>query len=183
MSQHWKKISEETVYQGYRNIIRKTFALPNGQEWAFDVISVPSFATVGAITQENEIILVEQYRPGPETLIVSFPEGRIDPGETPYIAAERELLEETGYQAQKIEFLKAIPAAYTNQLKHCFVAWGCTLIKPQSLDETEFIRVFTVSLREFRELLKNPASINFSSIDAGYLMLDFLERNQLIDAN
>ncbi len=181
MSQHWKKISEEVVYQGYRNIIRKTFALPNGQEWAFDVISVPSFATVGAITKEKEIILVEQYRPGPETLIVSFPEGRIDMGETPQIAAERELMEETGYEAQEIQFLKAIPAAYTNQLKHCFVAWNCTLVKPQSLDETEFIRVFTVSLAEFKDMLNNPIEANFSSIDAGYLMLDFLEKQHLLD--
>ncbi len=183
MHQDWKKTSEETVYQGYRNIIRKTFLLPNEQECAFDVISVPSFVTVGAITNNKEIILVEQYRPGPEQLIVSFPEGRIDPGEAPPAAAERELLEETGYQAQAIQFIKAIPAAYTNQLKHCFVAWGCEAVKPQSLDETEFINVFTVSIEEFRELLRNPTATNFSSIDAGYLMLDFLERNQLLDTH
>lgn len=178
MNENWEKISEETVYEGYRNIIRKIFRLPNGQEWAFDVISVPSFATVGAITKEGEVILVEQYRPGPEKMIVSFPEGRIDLGEIPIEAAKRELLEETGYQAAEMKFLKSIPAAYTNQLKYCYVAIGCILIKPQSLDETEFIRVFSVSIEEFKTILRNPEENNFSSVDVGYLMLDFLEKRK-----
>ncbi len=179
MNQDWEKISEETVYQGYRNIIRKMFRLPNQQEWAFDIISVPSFATVAALTEDGEVILVEQYRPGPERMIVSFPEGRIDLGEAPEEAAKRELLEETGYYAQEIHLLKSIPTAYSNQLKHCYLALGCSLVKPQSLDETEFIKVFKVSISGLRALLRNPAENNFSSVDAGFLMLDFLERNHL----
>lgn len=179
MHQDWKKISEETVYQGYRNIIRKTFRLPNEQEWAFDIISVPSFVTVAALTEDGEVILVEQYRPGPERKIVSFPEGRIDLGEIAEEAAKRELLEETGYHTQEVHLLKSIPTAYSNQLKHCYLALGCSLVKAQSLDETEFIRVFKVSIAEMKEILNNPTENNFSSVDAGYLMLDFLERHDL----
>ncbi len=172
--QAWKKIKEEQVYQGYRNIIRRTFELPHQKVVDFDIIDVPSFVCIAAITSQQEILLVEQYRPGPEKTMVSFPEGRIDPGEEPEAAVYRELLEETGYQTQAITLLKTIPHAYSNQQKYCYLAYHCELVQEQNLDEHEFIQVKLLSIAAFKQFLKNPLLDNFNSVDAGYLLLDHL---------
>lgn len=172
----WKKIDEKSMYKGYRNIIRRRFLLPNEQEADFDIIDVPSFVCVAAITLDEQVILVEQYRPGPEDTMVSFPEGRIDPGEEPLQAVERELLEETGYKAGKIAFLKSIPQAYSMQKKYCYVATDCQKVQEQMLDEFEFIRVMTLSIAEFRALMRDAEKTDFNSVDAGYLMLEYLQK-------
>lgn len=170
----WEKLSQKTVYEGFRNIVRKTFKLPNGKVADFDIMDVPSFVCIAAITREEQIILVDQYRPGPEFAMVSFPEGRIDPGEAPEDAVERELREETGYTSPDIRFLKSIPHAYTNQTKYIYLAQNCELVQAQELDDLEFIQVQTWSLKAFRAYLLSSEVQNFNSVDAGYLLLDHL---------
>ena len=170
----WQKIKEQTVYQGFRNIIRKTFKLPHGQAVDFDIIDVPSFVCIAALTKDEKVILVKQYRPGPERDMLSFPEGRVDPGEDNLSAVKRELLEETGYEAAQISFLKSIPQAYANQTKYIYLATGCIKTQEQDLDEHEFIEVICMSIEDFRNLLKNPKEDDCNSVDAGYLLLDLL---------
>ncbi|MEO1653667.1 MAG: NUDIX hydrolase [Bacteroidota bacterium] len=173
---HWKKLKESFVYQGYRNILRKTFALPHGKEVDFDIIDVPSFVCIAALTDKNQVLLVDQYRPGPEICMLSFPEGRIDPGEEAEVAVQRELREETGYQAQEIKFLKSIPHAYSNQSKIIYLALGCQLVSEQELDEHEFIDVLLMDIPQFKHLLLDPQHRACNSIDAGYLLLHYLEK-------
>ena len=170
----WKKLSQKTVYKGYRNVIRKTFEFPNQKTDDFDIIQGHSFVTVVPFTPDNELILVKQYRPGPEHLQYSFPSGYIDPGESREAAAHRELLEETGFQTQEMVFLKEIPDAYTEWIKRCFVATNCVEVNVQALDENEFIAVERMPLVEFREFLKSVESKNFGAVDAAYLALDYL---------
>ncbi len=171
---NWEKLSQKTMYEGFRNIVRKTFRLPNGKTADFDIMDVPSFVCIAAISKDKQIILVDQYRPGPEFSMVSFPEGRIDPGEVPEQAVERELREETGYTSPNIRFLKSIPHAYTNQTKYIYLAQDCELVQAQELDDLEFIQVKTLSLEEFRAYLLSPQITDFNSVDAGYLLLDQL---------
>ncbi|NJO01898.1 MAG: NUDIX hydrolase [Bacteroidia bacterium] len=127
-----------------------------------------------ALTHDQQVILVEQYRPGPEFPMLSFPEGAIDRDEAPEQAVYRELLEETGYEAAEIIFMKAIPDAYTLQVKHCYLATGCRKVQEQMLDDSEFIRVLFLSVPEFRHLIKDASQRNFNSVDAGYLMLEHM---------
>ncbi|GAB4397953.1 MAG: hypothetical protein OHK0053_15520 [Microscillaceae bacterium] len=183
MQSAWKKISQSTVFKGFREIVRKRFLLPNGQESDFDIIEVPSFAAIAALTPQFEVLLVEQFRPGPENFLLSFPEGRIDEEEEPENTAHRELREETGFQAREMHLLKVIPQAYSNQLKYCFVALGCEQVAEPSLDDTEFIQMSRWSLDEFKKLLADPRQTNFTSVDVGYLMLHFLESQALINTN
>lgn len=170
----WIKLREEMVYRGFRNIIRKTFELPHGQAVDFDIIDVPSFVCIAALSVDKKVILVDQYRPGPESHLLSFPEGRIDPGEEPLDAVQRELIEETGFKAAEIIFLKEIPHAYSSQKKYCYLATGCEQVQEQDLDEHEFIDVLLLTIPEFKALLRNPHQSDCNSIDAGYLMLDYL---------
>jgi ADP-ribose pyrophosphatase len=174
---NWHKIAEEYVYQGYRKILKKTFRLPNDTNFTFDIVDNWAFVTVAALTETGEVILVEQFRPGPEKMIISFAEGKVDEGELPMEAARRELLEETGYAAGELFFVKEIPEAYTHARKLIFIARNCRLVQAQDLDEVEFIRVFTLNLSEFRALLRNTQQNNFTNVDAGYLLLDYLENS------
>lgn len=173
--EHWKKNSEEIVYNGWRKMIKKNFELPNGIIADYDIVGNDSFVTVAAVTKDREFILVRQYRPGPEAVIVSFPEGHIDQGESPEETAKRELLEETGYSAENVLLLKVIRTAYSTETRYCLLATGCEKIGEQQLDPNEFIEVFTMPLEGFRSFLQNPDSELFSNIDSGYLALDYLK--------
>ena len=88
----WKKTAEHHAYKGYRSIIRKTFEMPNGNAEDFDVVDGHSFATIAAFTADREVLLVRQFRPGPEMFNTGFPAGYIDKGESPQVAVRHELL-------------------------------------------------------------------------------------------
>src|SRR5258708_12836834 len=68
-------------------------------------LKLPDYAAVVAITEEQHVLIVRQYRPAVEHDTLELPSGLVDPGETPEEAARRELLEETGYEAGEVEVL------------------------------------------------------------------------------
>ncbi len=170
----WKKLGEETVYNGWRKIIKKHFEFPNGRQEYFDIIGNNDFVSVAALTKAQEFILVRQYRPGPEECLVSFPEGYIDHGETPEQAAARELLEETGYLAGDLVSLKCRRSAYTTETCYWLLATDCEKVAQQQLDPNEFIEVFKMPLETFRPFLRDPKAEPFTNIDGAYLALDHL---------
>ena len=124
----WKKIKEQIAFDGFRKIIQKTFTLPNGKTATFDTVKGGNFVTIAAFTKNKEAILVAQYRPGPETILVSFAEGAIEQEENPLEAAARELEEETGYRAEQLIFLKTIRMAYRVDRQICVLALDLSLI-------------------------------------------------------
>jgi ADP-ribose pyrophosphatase len=69
------------------------------------VVQPPDYASMICFTQAGEVILVEQYRPAVEDTVLEMPAGTIEPGEDPADCAVRELLEETGYRAGRVEVL------------------------------------------------------------------------------
>lgn len=173
MLQKWTKTAERYAYRGWRGMLVRTFRLPNGQSADYDVIDNAPYVVVAAFTPAREAILIRQFRPGPEEILSSFCEGYVDKDETPERAAARELLEETGYRAGEIRYLREIRSAYTTERRLCLVATDCQPIaKPQG-DEDEFIEVFTLPLAEFRAWMQGEDS-GFTTVDAAYLALDAL---------
>ncbi len=170
----WKKVSENYAYRGWRHMIQRRFEMPDGRHADFDVIGVKTFVTIAAFTPKREAIIVRQFRPGPEMILTSFPEGLIDPRESPEMTARRELLEETGYEAGHILLLKEVRSAYTTERQVILLASDCHKVAAQRLDSTEFIEVFTLPFPEFRKLLRNAEDTCFTTVDAGYLALDRL---------
>ena len=171
---NWKKIKEVMVFKGWRQIIQKTFLLPNNKEAAFDTLRGGDFVTIAAFTKELEAILVRQYRPGPEKILTSFPEGAIDKGESVLAAAARELEEETGYRAKKIVLLKEFRMAYRVDRQISVLALDCEKVSKQKLDSTEFIEIYTLPIEKFKVLLTNTADDSFTNVGTGFLALNYL---------
>lgn len=171
---NWKKIGEKIAFKGWRGILQKTFELPNRKEATFDVVQMEDFVTIIAFTKHKEAILIRQYRPGPEMVLTSFPEGGIEKGEAPKLAAARELLEETGYQASEFILLKKFRSAYNTQTQICLLALDCEKVATQKLDTTEFIDIFLLPIEKFRSLLTNSEDDSFHNVAAGYLALDYM---------
>ncbi|MEO8592550.1 MAG: NUDIX hydrolase [Candidatus Solibacter sp.] len=68
-------------------------------------LHLPDYVSVVAFTEDGRVLIVRQYRPAVEHHTLELPSGLVDPGETPQETARRELLEETGYQADEMELL------------------------------------------------------------------------------
>lgn len=153
--------------------------LPNGTVLdEYYVRESNGFVTIFALTPRDEVVLLRQYRYGLDAVIVELPAGSIDAGESPLACAQRELLEETGYTAPQWEALMAVPAepVRSNSIMHLFLARGAEQTGVQSLDPTETIEPFTVSLDELRAMLRRGELGALSGIAAAYAALDHISR-------
>ncbi len=89
------------------------------------LIRAPDFASVVALTAQKQLLLVRQYRPALGRTTLELPAGHIDNGELPETAARRELLEETGYEADALDLLCTLSpgtSRFTNRLWCYFAA-------------------------------------------------------------
>lgn len=149
----WKRVEPtETVKIGWKTIVTKNFIDPvDGRVRPFTTIFAEGdkAAAVIALTADNKVVVARQFRPGPERIMDELPGGGVERGEDPKVAAERELLEETGYKPQKMELLGTnCRDAYSNATWHYYLATGCELIDAQNLDEGEQVDVHLISIEQ-----------------------------------
>jgi len=168
----WKEISRELVFQKYSRKIEKViFKLPDGKETDFYIKREGPAASVLALTKDQKIILVKQYRPGPEGILLELPGGYVDPDEKPEVTMERELLEETGYKGKVQLVTICLDDAYSTMNRYCFVATNCEKKGEPKTGEHEFVEIELLPLDDFRKLLRCG---KMTDVEVGYLGLDFL---------
>ena len=104
-----KQVETKTVYEGMIVTIRSDIAeLQNGNRASREVVVHPGGVGIVAVTNDNKVLMVRQYRYPMEEEILEIPAGKLDEGEDPFGCAVRELSEETGYTAGKYVDLGAI---------------------------------------------------------------------------
>lgn len=119
------------------------------------VVEMPTSATALALTEDNKVLMVRQYRHPIGEVILETPGGFIDPGEDFQTGMQRELLEETGFAFSQVEYLGRVAAnpGVLNNYTELYLATGGVRQSQQQLDHNEEIEVVALSLDELQQLL------------------------------
>lgn len=151
----WQQVGDdEVIYDGWLKINRRTYRLPDGRTVEWDMHAGGPAAAVLALTPSGQLVMVRQFRPGPDRVVLTLPGGMVDPGETPEQAGERELREETGYVAGSVEL---VASAITNASpfhRHVVIARDCTPGHPLELDDYEDCEPVVMDVAQVREELR-----------------------------
>lgn len=170
--QPWKEIKRKQVYKKYsRAIDRVDFLLPNGTEADFYIKAESPAAAIFALTEDGQVILARQFRPGPKKVLNELPGGYLEPGENALESIKREFLEETGYEGEFVEIGTCLDDAYSTMERHCFVATNCKKVNEPQNTDTEQTKLVLMRLNEFREQLRSG---QMTDIEVGYIALDYL---------
>lgn len=157
----WSIVKENKEYTTpIFNLLKRSMKLEakdDSAEGDFYILDAPEWINVIALTPEEEVLLVEQYRYGIQQPTLEIPGGMVDKGEEPLEGAKRELLEETGYRSEKWNSLGKVssnPAIMTNYT-HMYVAEGCVFEGAENPDTHERINVHKMPVDDFWELVKD----------------------------
>ena len=173
---HYSFSHKPTGYK--KKVIQKTFLLPDGRSYTSFIERTTDSVNIFPMTEDGQVVLVKQFRPGSEQIEMELPGGMIDPGEKPFRAAERELLEETGYEGN-IEFLSARSySPYSEGKRYVYIATGCKKISEQDLDADEYVDIAVVDIEDLENLLydgkiRNPDGAYMALHHLGLLKIRF----------
>lgn len=155
----WEVLGREYLYRRpWLTVRRDRVRLPTGAvNDEYYVLEYPTWVNVIAIDREGRFVMVEQYRHGLQEVFTELVAGVAEEGEAPLEAAQRELLEETGYAGgtwRLSTVLSANPGSHNN-LSYSFIATGVERVAEQHLDETEDVAVRLLSRDEVLQLLRS----------------------------
>lgn len=171
----WRVVASRSLLERrWLEIHEQRIALPRGGEIdEFHLIEAPDWVAVLSLTEEGNVVCVEQYRHGAGNVSLELPAGVIDSGESPEESARRELLEETGYAADRWLPLLSVntePSRHTNRA-HFYFASGARLVEAQRLDASEDIRVRLMPPHELLHAIESGAWLH--GVHIGPILLAF----------
>jgi len=169
----WIEISRETIFQKYGHKLDKViFKLPSGVESDYYLTGKDGrIVAVLPIDEDNNIILVKQFRPGPQKIIAELPGGGVDKNEDPLTAIKREFWEESGYTGDFELVTESMINAYSGAVRYHFVAKNCKKIAEPKNSDDEITEVIIMDLDEFKKHLRSG---QLSDIATGYFGLEHL---------
>ena len=154
---HWKTLSSEYISNHiYFTARRDRCQRDDGAIIdPYFVVELPTSATALALTANNKVLMVRQYRHPIGEVILETPGGFIDPGEDFATGMKRELREETGYAFDNIEYVGRVAAnpGVLNNYTELFLATGGIKEQAQQLDHNEEIEVVEISMDELTGML------------------------------
>jgi len=176
----WQEEGRKTVFTcSVFNVEERVCRSPNDDLKTFTVLNAPDWAIVIPVLkteQGGKFVMVRQWRHGAQELSLEFPGGVFEKGESAEIAAARELKEETGYSAGKIQKLGEFspnPAIMSNRV-HFFLATDLSSPTGQQLDEDEYVEVETHAIEE---VLHNMGKPPYTHALMGTAMALYLQQN------
>jgi ADP-ribose pyrophosphatase len=153
-----KTLSSKTIFEGrVIDVKLDEVELPNGNTSTREIVRHPGAVAIVAVTPENKLLLVRQFRKPLERVIYEIPAGKLEKGEKPEASAKRELEEETSYTSEKLEHIISFYTSpgFADEIIHLYYA--DTLTESTSgaqLDEDEFVDLIEVTLDEAVQLMK-----------------------------
>lgn len=145
---------------------------PDGTEGELEMIRHPgASAVVPFVSDPNgadpQLLLIRQYRYAAGDFIYEIPAGRLDPGESPLECATRELLEETGCTAERVEPLLPIMTTpgFTDEKIHLFMASGLTMGESRR-EADEFIELVKLPLSEVLQMIERGEIVDGKTLIA-----------------
>lgn len=150
----FKHLKNELVFQNnVLKIFEEKLRLPNCKEVTWSFIEGREAVAVLALTKDGKIVFVNQYRPAIKKNLLEIPAGVIEDNETPEEAAIRELEEETGYMAGKLEKLCEFYNSPGISDAKIYIFKATDLIETeQKLDEDEFLEIKEFHIDEVKKL-------------------------------
>ena len=174
------KINDRQILHRGRvyNLIRENVTLDNGVITDMEFVEHPGATAIIPMLNESRIILLKQYRHALRKYIWEIPAGTIDPQESVINCAKRELIEETGYSAekwQKLGEMTPVPG-YSDERIHIYLATGL-LPAGQNLDRDEIINVHVIEFNKAMEMVNAGKIQDAKSIAGLFLALNRLKGN------
>ena len=174
-----RTIKSDAVYTGSLiNLRVDTVELPNGRTARREIVEHGEVVHIVPIDAADNVLLVRQYRKAAEEELLEIPAGGINPGEEPTEAAQRELREETGYMAGKLEWLSSFYTSpgFCTEFNHLYLA---TDLKhaPLKAEDDENIQVCPVSINEIPRMIQ-AGDIGDGKSIAGLLIYLTLHRGK-----
>lgn len=136
--------SEGSIARGFQVVVTtEQVRLPNGVEIVLDIVDHPGAAAIVPFVSDREVLLIRQYRHATGGFLTEVPAGKIDPGETPGETAGRELQEEVGQRAGRLEKLGWIwtTPGFVREKIHLYAAFDLTSVaaRPESDEVIEVV--------------------------------------------
>ena len=179
----WRVLEEEHLQHcKVFDVHKATMESPlTGEPHPFYRIESPPWVNIVALTEAEELVLIRQFRHGSRVVTLEIPGGLVDPGETPEFAGGRELLEETGYRAGRLESLGSLnpnPALFANRV-HMQVALDCVQEQEIQNTSTEHTMVELLPLAELPAVLRE-GGIDHALVVAALYAFDLWRREQAL---
>ena len=161
-----KIIKEELIYKGsFLDIVNVDVTLPDGKNASRDIVKHPGATAIIAFLDEENIILVEQFRLALKRTMLEIPAGKLNKNEVIIDCARRELQEETGYMAKNLEYLGCLATApgFCDELIYLYKATDLSLGEKNE-DEDEFTNVKIMNIAKVKELIRKGEIIDGKTI-------------------
>ena len=152
-----KTLTSETKFEGrIIKVLRDTVELENGKTSAREVVCHNGGVCVAALTEQNEVLLVRQFRYPYKEVLLELPAGKLEKGEDPFEAVKREQMEETGTTGENyISLCNLYPSpGYCGEIIRI---WACRVAQKgeMHLDDDEFLEVERIPLDKAVEMVLN----------------------------
>jgi len=163
-----KTISKQEIFNG--QVVKLTLhniELPDGRKSTREVINHPGGVAILAIDEQDRVYLVKQYRKPLEKEILEIPAGKLNPGEDPFLCAQRELKEETGLTATRWDKIAAYytTPGFTDEVLHVYIAQELA-VGTACPDEDEILSLIVMPIAEAIQLVKDGEICDGKSIIA-----------------
>lgn len=172
-----KTMKCEKIYDGkILNLKVETVEIPGKKYSKREIIEHPGGVGIIALTEDNHVVLVKQYRKAIEKPLIEIPAGRLEVNEEPIETAKRELKEETGYITEDLKYLLEFYTSpgYCNEKIYLFLAKGLTKGET-SFDDGEYCETLTYSIDELCKMIDRGEIMDSKTIIGIYYVKQLLK--------